>query len=154
LPDPPPPPARAPPPDGAARAGAEARAPPDDPLPAEAVARAPPNARDDPAAGDAVRAGAEGARERADPAAPDAAPPRATALASFVRGTANAGTAPRGVAVARPGADAAPAAPAAPAAAMRAAFAALGVDDAPPVTYDREARLAVMLRTPRGVVTL
>ncbi len=39
-------------------------------------------------------------------------------------------------------------------AAMRAAFAALGVDDVPPVTYDREARLAVMLRTPRGMVTL
>jgi hypothetical protein len=39
-------------------------------------------------------------------------------------------------------------------AAIRAALAALGLDGALPVTYDREARLAAMLRTPRGIVTL
>jgi TusA-related sulfurtransferase len=37
---------------------------------------------------------------------------------------------------------------------VRAAFAALGVDGAPHVTYDRETRLVAMLRTPRGTVTL
>lgn len=37
---------------------------------------------------------------------------------------------------------------------IRTALAALGVDDALPVTYDRDARLAAMLRTPRGIVTL
>ncbi len=39
-------------------------------------------------------------------------------------------------------------------AAIRAALAALGLDSALPVTYDRDARLAAMLRTPRGIVTL
>ena len=39
-------------------------------------------------------------------------------------------------------------------AAIRAALAALGLDGALPVTYDRDARLAAMLRTPRGIVTL
>jgi hypothetical protein len=39
-------------------------------------------------------------------------------------------------------------------AAIRAALVALGLDGALPVTYDREPRLAVMLRTPRGIVTL
>ena len=39
-------------------------------------------------------------------------------------------------------------------AAVRAALAALGLDGALPVTYDREPRLAAMLRTPRGIVTL
>jgi hypothetical protein len=37
---------------------------------------------------------------------------------------------------------------------VRAALAALGLREAIAVTYDREARLAAMLRTPRGVVTL
>jgi hypothetical protein len=37
---------------------------------------------------------------------------------------------------------------------IRAALAALGLDGVLPVTYDRDARLAAMLRTPRGVVTL
>lgn len=37
---------------------------------------------------------------------------------------------------------------------IRAALAALGLDAVLPVTYDREARLAAMLRTPRGIVTL
>jgi hypothetical protein len=37
---------------------------------------------------------------------------------------------------------------------VRAALAALGLDDALHVTYDRETRLAAMLRTSRGVVTL
>ena len=37
---------------------------------------------------------------------------------------------------------------------MRAALAALGLADVVPVTYDRETRLAAMLRTPRGIVTL
>ena len=37
---------------------------------------------------------------------------------------------------------------------IRAALAALGLDGTLPVTYDRDARLAAMLRTPRGVVTL
>jgi len=37
---------------------------------------------------------------------------------------------------------------------IRAALAALGIADAIHVTYDREARLAAMLRTPRGLVTL
>jgi hypothetical protein len=39
-------------------------------------------------------------------------------------------------------------------AAIRTALAALGLDGALPVTYDRDARLAAMLRTPRGIVTL
>jgi len=39
-------------------------------------------------------------------------------------------------------------------AAIRAALAALGLDGVLPVTYDREPRLAAMLRTPRGIVTL
>jgi len=39
-------------------------------------------------------------------------------------------------------------------AAVRAALAALGLDGVLPVTYDREPRLAAMLRTPRGIVTL
>jgi hypothetical protein len=86
------PPARAPPPDGAAR-------PEDDPFPADAAARAWPNTRGAAAAGDAARVvapGAPGAMDRADPAPPDAAPPRATDPASFVRAPASAGTAPRG----------------------------------------------------------
>ena len=37
---------------------------------------------------------------------------------------------------------------------IRAALAALGLGDALAVTYDRETRLAAMLRTPRGTVTL
>jgi hypothetical protein len=37
---------------------------------------------------------------------------------------------------------------------VRSALEALGVEAALHVTYDREARLAAMLRTPRGVVTL
>lgn len=37
---------------------------------------------------------------------------------------------------------------------IRAALAALGLDGVLPVTYDRDARLAAMLRTPRGIVTL
>jgi hypothetical protein len=37
---------------------------------------------------------------------------------------------------------------------IRGALAALGLDGVLPVTYDREARLAAMLRTPRGIVTL
>jgi hypothetical protein len=37
---------------------------------------------------------------------------------------------------------------------IRAALASLGVDGVLPVTYDRDARLAAMLRTPRGIVTL
>jgi hypothetical protein len=37
---------------------------------------------------------------------------------------------------------------------VRAALAALGLRDALAVTYDRETRLAAMLRTPRGIVTL
>ena len=37
---------------------------------------------------------------------------------------------------------------------VRAALAALGLADAVQVTYDRTARLAAMLRTPRGIVTL
>src|SRR5262249_42442061 len=37
---------------------------------------------------------------------------------------------------------------------VRAALAALGVADRLKVSYDREARLVAMLRTPRGVVTI
>jgi Glyoxalase-like domain len=37
---------------------------------------------------------------------------------------------------------------------VRIALAALGLDGVLPVTYDRDARLAAMLRTPRGIVTL
>lgn len=37
---------------------------------------------------------------------------------------------------------------------IRGALAALGLDGVLPVTYDRDARLAAMLRTPRGIVTL
>ena len=37
---------------------------------------------------------------------------------------------------------------------IRAALAALGLREALAVTYDRETRLAAMLRTPRGIVTL
>lgn len=37
---------------------------------------------------------------------------------------------------------------------IRAALASLGLDGVLPVTYDRDARLAAMLRTPRGIVTL
>jgi hypothetical protein len=37
---------------------------------------------------------------------------------------------------------------------IRAALAALGLDGVLPVTYDRDTRLAAMLRTPRGIVTL
>jgi hypothetical protein len=37
---------------------------------------------------------------------------------------------------------------------VRAALASLGLDRAIAVTYDRETRLAAMLRTPRGMVTL
>ncbi len=37
---------------------------------------------------------------------------------------------------------------------IRSALAALGLTGALPVTYDRDARLAAMLRTPRGIVTL
>jgi hypothetical protein len=37
---------------------------------------------------------------------------------------------------------------------IRAALASLGQEGILPVTYDRDARLAVMLRTPRGIVTL
>ena len=37
---------------------------------------------------------------------------------------------------------------------IRSALAALGLDHAVPTTYDRDARLAAMLRTPRGIVTL
>ncbi len=37
---------------------------------------------------------------------------------------------------------------------IRAALAAFGIADAIHVTFDREARLAAMLRTPRGLVTL
>ena len=37
---------------------------------------------------------------------------------------------------------------------VRAALAMLGLDSAIAVTYDRETRLAAMLRTPRGIVTL
>lgn len=37
---------------------------------------------------------------------------------------------------------------------VRDALAALGLDGVLPVTYDRDARLAAMLRTPRGIVTL
>ncbi len=37
---------------------------------------------------------------------------------------------------------------------VRAALAALGVEGVLPVTYDRAPRLAAMLRTPRGIVTL
>jgi hypothetical protein len=36
----------------------------------------------------------------------------------------------------------------------RTALAALGLSDRMRVSYDREARLAAMLRTPRGAVTL
>lgn len=39
-------------------------------------------------------------------------------------------------------------------AAIRSALAALGLDGVLPITYDRDARLAAMLRTPRGIVTL
>jgi Glyoxalase-like domain len=39
-------------------------------------------------------------------------------------------------------------------AAIRAALATLGLDGILPVTYDRDSRLAAMLRTPRGIVTL
>jgi len=38
--------------------------------------------------------------------------------------------------------------------AIRSALAALGLSGVPPVTYDPYARLAAMLRTPRGTVTL
>ena len=37
---------------------------------------------------------------------------------------------------------------------IRGALAALGSRGVLPVTYDRDARLAAMLRTPRGIVTL
>jgi len=37
---------------------------------------------------------------------------------------------------------------------IRAALAALALEGVLPVTYDRDARLAAMLRTPRGIVTL
>jgi len=37
---------------------------------------------------------------------------------------------------------------------IRAALKALGLEDTLAVTYDRETRLAAMLRTPRGIVTL
>jgi hypothetical protein len=37
---------------------------------------------------------------------------------------------------------------------IRGALAALGLEGVLPVTYDRDARLAAMLRTPRGTVTL
>jgi hypothetical protein len=37
---------------------------------------------------------------------------------------------------------------------IRAALAALGLQDALALTFDREVRLAAMLRTPRGIVTL
>ena len=37
---------------------------------------------------------------------------------------------------------------------IRAALAALSLDAVLPVTYDRDTRLAAMLRTPRGIVTL
>lgn len=37
---------------------------------------------------------------------------------------------------------------------IRDALATLGLDGILPVTYDRDARLAAMLRTPRGIVTL
>jgi hypothetical protein len=37
---------------------------------------------------------------------------------------------------------------------MRSALAALGLSDTVQVTYDRHARLAAMLRTPRGIITL
>ena len=37
---------------------------------------------------------------------------------------------------------------------VRTALAALGVVDVVQVTYDRNTRLAAMLRTPRGLVTL
>ena len=37
---------------------------------------------------------------------------------------------------------------------IRAALAALGQEEVVAVTYDRETRLAAMLRTPRGIVTL
>jgi hypothetical protein len=39
-------------------------------------------------------------------------------------------------------------------ASIRAALASLGQDEVVAVTYDRETRLAAMLRTPRGIVTL
>lgn len=39
-------------------------------------------------------------------------------------------------------------------AAIRDALAKLGLAEILPVTYDRDARLAAMLRTPRGIVTL
>jgi hypothetical protein len=39
-------------------------------------------------------------------------------------------------------------------ASIRAALAVLGQDEAVAVTYDRDSRLAAMLRTPRGIVTL
>lgn len=39
-------------------------------------------------------------------------------------------------------------------ASIRAALASLGLDEVVAVTYDRETRLAAMLRTPRGIVTL
>ena len=37
---------------------------------------------------------------------------------------------------------------------IRSALAALGLEHVLPTTYDRDARLAAMLRTPRGIVTL
>jgi len=37
---------------------------------------------------------------------------------------------------------------------IRATLAALDLAGAMPVTYDRETRLAAMLRSPRGIVTL
>ena len=39
-------------------------------------------------------------------------------------------------------------------AAIRGALTALGLEGVLPVTYDRDTRLAAMLRTPRGIVTL
>ena len=39
-------------------------------------------------------------------------------------------------------------------AAIRAALEALGLEGVLPTTYDRDVRLAAMLRTPRGIVTL
>jgi hypothetical protein len=37
---------------------------------------------------------------------------------------------------------------------IREALEALGLDGVLPVTYDRDARLAAMIRTPRGIVAL
>ena len=37
---------------------------------------------------------------------------------------------------------------------LRTALAALGLEGTIAISYDRETRMAVMLRTPRGIVTL